>query len=622
MATHGYGGITTDALTSAPEDITGLSNHVPQYEPSHVGDPKHDHSNALQSVHEYDGFGRPTEEERLTLRRVSGSIPKIAYILCIVEFAERASYYGCSGVFSNFVEFPLPAGGNGAGATPKGSQETPGALNKGLSTSSALTLLFTFMAYCTPILGGWLADVKLGRYKVICLGVLICGIGHIVLVVGAIPKILQAGNGMAPFVIGLLTLAFGAGLFKPNLFPVILDQDTQHGLIVKTLKSGERVIQDPEISAQQLALAYYGLVNVGAFFQVATTYSEKYVGYWLAYLLPGIIYFLLPILLFVVYKRTIKKPPGGSDLGKFLRVIGTCFKRNGLKNFGQAKFLDAAKPSVLASQGITTLSGKSISWNDGFVEDVRRTLEACQIFLFFPVYNMNDGGIGNIQTSQGGSMTTNGAPNDLLGNFNPLTIIVAIPIMSYGMYPLLRKYKIKFGPIARITVGFILGALSTTAGAVTQYYVYQTSPCGYYATDCQIGTGVSPISIWVQTPQYVLSALSECFANVTALEIAYARSPKNMKGLVMSMYLFSTAISSAIQEACTASLIDPYLIWPFAATAIAGVVLAAWFYWLYRHLDDDEFLAEGVAEEDQGLVRDESGSGSAGNADEKVSEKV
>ena len=53
--------------------------------------------------------------------------------------------------------------------------------------------------------------MKLGRYKVICLGVLICGIGHIVLVVGAIPKILQAGNGMAPFVIGLLTLAFGAG---------------------------------------------------------------------------------------------------------------------------------------------------------------------------------------------------------------------------------------------------------------------------------------------------------------------------------------------------------------------------------------------------------------------------
>lgn len=58
---------------------------------------------------------------------------------------------------------------------------------------------------------GWWADVHLGRYKVICIGVLVCGIAHLVLVIGALPKILQAGHGMAPFVIGLLTLAFGAG---------------------------------------------------------------------------------------------------------------------------------------------------------------------------------------------------------------------------------------------------------------------------------------------------------------------------------------------------------------------------------------------------------------------------
>ena len=55
-----------------------------------------------------DGIARPTEEERTKLRRVSGSIPWVAYSLCVVEFAERASYYGCQFVFSNFVQFPLP----------------------------------------------------------------------------------------------------------------------------------------------------------------------------------------------------------------------------------------------------------------------------------------------------------------------------------------------------------------------------------------------------------------------------------------------------------------------------------------------------------------------------------
>jgi len=379
---------------------------------------------------------------------------------------------------------------------------------------------------------------------------------------------------------------------------MLLDQDTQDGLIIETIpKTGERVIRDPEATAQRLALAFYGLVNVGAFFAVATTYSEKDVGYWLAYALPGVLYLLLPILLLAIYKKTIKKPPGGNQLGDFFRVLGICFRKSGIKKLGRKGWFDAAKPSVLAAQGITSIRGKPISWNDGFVEDVRRTLEACQIFLFFPIYNLNDGGIGNIQTSQAASMTTNGAPNDLLGNFNPLTIIVAIPIISYGIYPLLRRYKIHFGPIRRITFGFALAALSSVVGAITQYYVYKTSPCGYYATECTIGTGVSPISVWVQVPQYVLGALSECFSNVTAIELAYARAPRDMKGLVTSMYLFAYALSAAIAEACTPALNDPHLIWPFAGTAIAGTVLLVWFYFLYRHLDNDEYVREGVAAE-------------------------
>ena len=38
--------------------------------------------------------GKPTPEELTTLRRVPGKVPTIAYLLCAVEFCERASYYG------------------------------------------------------------------------------------------------------------------------------------------------------------------------------------------------------------------------------------------------------------------------------------------------------------------------------------------------------------------------------------------------------------------------------------------------------------------------------------------------------------------------------------------------
>jgi dipeptide/tripeptide permease len=154
-----------------------------------------------------------TEEDRSTLRRVSGSISWVAYSLCIIEFAERASYYGSSFVFSNFIQFPLPRGGNGAGAPPAGTQETAGALGKELAVSSALTLLFQILAYTIPIFGGWIADTKLGRFKTVCIGVAICGVAHVFLVLGTLPSVLQAGNSMALFVIGLLTLAMGTGKY-------------------------------------------------------------------------------------------------------------------------------------------------------------------------------------------------------------------------------------------------------------------------------------------------------------------------------------------------------------------------------------------------------------------------
>jgi len=88
-----------------------------------------------------------------SLRRVAGHIPLTAYILCIVEFAERGSFYGVKQVFSNFVNRKLPVGGNGWGAPPKGTQQTAGALGKGTVVAAAVTSSFGFLVYGLPIFG-------------------------------------------------------------------------------------------------------------------------------------------------------------------------------------------------------------------------------------------------------------------------------------------------------------------------------------------------------------------------------------------------------------------------------------------------------------------------------------
>lgn len=108
------------------------------------------HHVTLKPIHDNmygNGQVMPTEEELLTLPRIAGTMPWSAYMLCGVEFAERASYYGCKQVFKNFIRGPLPEGGNGAGAPPRGSQKTAGALGKGTVIASAMTDAFTFLAY-------------------------------------------------------------------------------------------------------------------------------------------------------------------------------------------------------------------------------------------------------------------------------------------------------------------------------------------------------------------------------------------------------------------------------------------------------------------------------------------
>ncbi|RFU78155.1 hypothetical protein TARUN_4087 [Trichoderma arundinaceum] len=538
----------------------------------------------IEKVSLEDPDGRePTEEEKVTLRKVAGSIPTISWVLCVAELAERASYYGASQVFNDFMQFPLPAGGNGSGAVPKSNPNGhAGALNEGLQFASAFSTLFTFLAYVFPILGAYIADTRLGRFKTILLGVIIGAVAHVIMIGGAAPSLLKAGKGLAPFIVSFFTLAIGAGIFKPNVAPTVIDQYTNQRQVIKTLKSGEKVIIDPERTIQRVMLIFYAFINVGAFFAIATTYTEKYVGFWLSFLLPGIVYFLLPFLLLAVYKRLVIKKPNGSELTNFFKIVWAGLKYNKFQVW-KRDFWSVASPSKLAERGV------QVTWTDRSVLDVQRTFEACVIFLYFPIYNINDGGVGAAQSNQGASMTNNGAPTDLLGNFNPLVIIAVAPILSYGLYPLLAKYGIKFGPIRRMTFGFMLAAISGAIGAIVQWRVYETSPCGYDASTCD---NVSPINIWWQIPNVALGAISELFCNVTAYEMAYARSPPHLKSVVMSLFLFTTALSSALGEVLIPAIVDPHLIWVWAGPAIALFAQTIVFWLRHHKLDDDVYMLE------------------------------
>lgn len=133
--------------------------------------------NEIPSVGEL--VNSPTEDERRTLRRVAGKLPTIAYFICAVEFAERSSYYGVQPLFSNFVNRKLPKGGNGWGAPKRGTEDTAGALGLGTVKATAVSQSFSMLAYALPVFAGYISDTRTGRFKMICGGVAVCGLAHV-----------------------------------------------------------------------------------------------------------------------------------------------------------------------------------------------------------------------------------------------------------------------------------------------------------------------------------------------------------------------------------------------------------------------------------------------------------
>lgn len=85
----------------------------------------------------------------------------------------------------------------------------------GLSGAHAgkIYAVFYFSIYALSIVGGLLADRLLGMSKTITLGIVTMAIGYVLI---AIP-----GLGLIPVCFGLLTIAFGNGLFKGNLQAVV-----------------------------------------------------------------------------------------------------------------------------------------------------------------------------------------------------------------------------------------------------------------------------------------------------------------------------------------------------------------------------------------------------------------
>ncbi|KAH3920496.1 hypothetical protein HBI56_070880 [Parastagonospora nodorum] len=531
----------------------------------------------------------PTEEEWATLPRVAGSIPWQAWTVAMVEFVERFSYYGTSAVFVNFIQKPLPPGSRtGAGFLKKPGS---GALDMGQRASTGLTMFNQFWSYITPLGGAWLADEYFGRYLTIQYANIIAIIGHILLIFSAIPQVItKPDTAIAIFSVGLVIMGIGTGGFKSNISPLIAEQYKDQKAYVRVRKNGNKEIVDPATTTARIYIYFYFLINCGSLTgSLAMVYSEHFVGFWLSYTLPTICYLLCPLMLLFFKKHYKLSPPTGSVMGRAAKLIRLAFKKSTKKNcFKDEGFWERVKPSTIRANGETPPTW--MTFDDAWVDEVRRGVIACKVFLWYPLYWLAYNQMTNNLVSQANTMKLGKTPNDIVSKLNPIFIIIVIPIMDFGVYPALRKMGVNFTPIKKITAGFALSSFAMVSACVIQWYIYSMSPCGKNINklsktrkDCS-----ADISVWVQVFPYGLIGMSEVLASITKLEYAYTKAPNNMKSTIQAIALSTSAVSAALGQAFVSLSEDPLLVWNYGSVAVVAMVGGVGFYLTFRKTDREE----------------------------------
>ena len=173
--------------------------------------------------------------------------PKGLYLLFTVEMWERFSYYGMRALLIFYLTKSWLDGG-------LGYDEQTGNLIYGF---------FTGFVYFTPLIGGWLADHKIGQRMAISIGAFTMMAGEFCL---------ASSQSRYSLMAGLILLIIGNGFFKPNI-----------STIVGQLYSPTDLRRD-----QGFTLFYMG-INVGALFSplVTGTLAVHY-GYNTGFLAAGI----------------------------------------------------------------------------------------------------------------------------------------------------------------------------------------------------------------------------------------------------------------------------------------------------------------------------------------------
>jgi POT family proton-dependent oligopeptide transporter len=433
------------------------------------------------------------------MARTGSYPPQIKYIVGN-EACERFSFYGTASILVLYMNEHLLYGERDA---------------------KAYYHYFVMATYLTPLVGGWIADRFLGRYRTILWISFAYVLGH---------AVLAFWETRAGLLVGLALIAAGAGGIKPCVSAFVGDQfGPEHQPLL-----------------QRIYGWFYWIINLGSgTAKVLIPLLLMRYGARPAFALPGVLMAIALAVYAAGRGHYVKAAPSGTDPHGFLPVVKAALRRLGTARPGE-HWLDAARVQHPAAAV------------DGAKAVIRILGVFAAVTLFWTLFDQK----GSSWVFQARQM------NRLVGGYelsaaqlqalNPFLVLTLIPLFTWVVFPLLARRGVELSPLRKMTVGMYVTVLSFVAAAIVQSL---------------IDAGRAPPVLW-QLPQYVLLTVGEVLVSVTGLEFSYTQAPRAMRSTIMSLWFLTVFLGNLLTAVVTelVTLEGAAYFWLFAALMLGAAI--------------------------------------------------
>ncbi|KAH6834043.1 Major facilitator superfamily protein [Perilla frutescens var. hirtella] len=476
-------------------------------------------------------------KDRPVLRSKTGCWKSASFIIG-VEMAERFAYYGIS---SNLVIY------------------LTGPLRQSTAAAAANVNAWSATASLSPLLGAFVADSFLGRFRTIIAASLlyILGLGSL-----SVSAALNSSDSSSPplvdvifFFIALYLVAFAVGGHKPCLQAFGADQFDEEN--EKELRS-----KSSFFNWWNFCLCVSVVVGL-----LVLTYIQENLSWELGFGIPCIVmcFALLVFLLgMVTYRFRVKRDERRNPFMRITRVFMEAVKNRDATRAGIA--VEEEAQSILPSEGaqfrfldqaILEENGEKVcSIND--VEDAKAILKLLPICLaclpFAIVYSQST----TLFTKQGTTMDRHIISSDFqipaaaLQAFTPGSIILFVPFYERLLIPIARAIGHKPSLLQRIGSGLFLGIVCMVIAGLTERKRLETA-LEHGLVDLPEET--VPMSVWWLVPQYLVMGIADVLTFVGLQEFFYDQVPGELKSMGLALS-FCVAGIGGFLSSFLVSLVD------------------------------------------------------------------